>query len=135
MKHTVGAGNYVLEGIVMVCWDLIGIDEYPPNEDGPVTWCRGRHVITARTQEETMALLQENYPITSPPTFFKCYHATSNYRRMFSYIPDTTSWKFKFNIGMLNLIFIIIVYPIIFAIRRLFNLVTKKSQPQKNKTE
>jgi hypothetical protein len=123
--HTVQAGNYVLEGIVIICWDLIGVDEHTPNEDGPVTWCRGRHVITARTQDETMALLKENFPITSPRTFFKCYHATSNYRIMFSYIPDTTSWKFKYNVG----IDLLILYSIIEALWNMFDLIMKKPQP------
>lgn len=104
VKHEILPGNHVFEGFVIVCWDLIGVDEYPPKEDGPVTWCKGINVITSLSPNDLindlMNELRANYPITSPPTYYKCYHSTSNYRRMFTYVPDRVLWRNRFDIGL-----------------------------------
>lgn len=114
VDHHIEPGINVLRGVVGICWDLIGVHEYPPKEEGPVTWCTGRHVFTDRKFDVVMTLLRENFPITSPPTYFRCYHAIENYRRMFLHVPDITSWKNKFYFGVTTIFWTAIVVLIYF---------------------
>ena len=101
IKHVVTPGHNVLNGYSIVCWNLIGIAQYPPTENGPVTWCKGLYVSTSRNYDEIMTKMKNEYPITNPPTYFDCYHAKNDHRYMFVGIPDTTSWKRDMNISIL----------------------------------
>jgi hypothetical protein len=99
VKHSIVAGKYSsLRGVVGICWD---VDELQ-NQDGPVTWCSATFVTLENDYncEPAHLELQARYPITSPPTFFDCWRAVGDYRRMFTYIPDTKSWQNKFYYGI-----------------------------------
>lgn len=109
VKHSIVAGKYSsLRGVVGICWD---VDELQ-NQDGPVTWCSPISVTLENdfNCEPAHLELQARYPITSPPTFFDCWRAVGDYRRMFTYIPDTKSWQNKFYIGMFFLISGVVVH-------------------------
>ena len=99
VKHVLLPGVNIFHGHSIVCWNLIGFPQYPPTENGPVTWCSSSIVKTSRNYDEIFAYMKEYFPITSPPTYFPCYHAKNDHRYMFNQIPDTKTWKRNLNIG------------------------------------
>jgi hypothetical protein len=103
VKHSTIVGfRGGLNGYVAICWE---VPELEPNRvDGPVTMCRGEHVVTGISCDAIMAELKEKYPISHPPNMFPCYKATSNYLKMFLTKPDTEAWKDKFSVGILFLL-------------------------------
>lgn len=95
-----------LNGYVTICWQVPELE--PDRVDGPVTWCRGEHVVTGISCDGVMAELKEKYPITHPPVLFPCYKAASDHRRMFLTKPDLNAWKDKFSVGIFFLLDFII---------------------------
>lgn len=102
VKHNIVPRNYYLLGIVVTCWF---VDELQKPDGELVTWCNNRGVdIDKYDGVSLMEELKTRYPITSPPTFFDCWRAVGDYRRMFTYVPETQHWQNKFYAGILLIV-------------------------------